>query len=191
VHDQVSVETHLRILTESVVEICPGVPKTDSKHVQYDSGSGLVLVDVQTRNQIAVIDPRSDRIVRRIAVPSCDSDHSLYVDSVHRLAFVTCDRNATLLTLNLRTMRFTGRFKVGDSPDVLAFDSSLRRLYVAAVERGGHGVRRNHARRSAARLRLSRRGGAHRCRRPRDSPGVLRAPAGSKGGPQLLIMRPG
>lgn len=101
-------------------------------NVQYDSRSGRMLVDVQTRNQIAVIDPSSDQIVRRIHVPHCDNDHSLYVDSAHRIAFVTCDGNATLLTLDLSTMRFTGVFNVGDSPDVLAFDPSLRRLYVSA-----------------------------------------------------------
>jgi DNA-binding beta-propeller fold protein YncE len=48
------------------------------------------------------------------------------------MAFVACDGNAKLLTLNLRTMRFTGTFDVGQSPDVLAFDPALRRLYVSA-----------------------------------------------------------
>ncbi len=101
-------------------------------NVQYDSGSGHMLVDVQSQDQIAVIDPRSNKIIRRVAVPHCDNDHSLYVDAPHRLAFVTCDGNATLLTLDLRTMTFTGTFPVGDSPDVLAYDPSLRRLYVSA-----------------------------------------------------------
>ncbi|HEY2650580.1 MAG TPA: hypothetical protein VGI50_01585, partial [Solirubrobacteraceae bacterium] len=101
-------------------------------NVQYDSGSHHILVDVQTQNQIAVIDPRTNQIVRRIAVPHCTSDHSLYVDSPHRLAFITCDGNGMLLTLDLRTMRFTGVFRVGATPDVLAFDPSLHRLYVSA-----------------------------------------------------------
>jgi hypothetical protein len=99
----------------------------EAGNVQYDPGSGHMLVDVQSRNEIAVIDPRDNRIVRRIAVPRCDNDHSLYVDASHRLAFVTCDGNATLLTLDLRTLAFTGTFPVGGSPDVLAYDPSLRR----------------------------------------------------------------
>jgi hypothetical protein len=36
------------------------------------------------------------------------------------------------LTLDLRTMTVTGRATVGDSPDVLAFDTNLRRLYVSS-----------------------------------------------------------
>ena len=101
-------------------------------NVQYDSGSGHVLVDVQTRNDVAVIDPKKNRIIGRIPMPGCVNDHGLYIDSVHRLAFVACDGNAVLLTLDLRSMTVTGRASVGDSPDVLAFDTSSRRLYVSA-----------------------------------------------------------
>lgn len=104
----------------------------EAGNVQFDPASGHVLADVQSRDEIAVIDPKSNRIVRRIHVPNCANDHGLLIDSPHRIAFVACDGNAKLLTLNLRTMSFTGTFDVGSSPDVLAFDSSLRRLYVSA-----------------------------------------------------------
>jgi DNA-binding beta-propeller fold protein YncE len=163
----------------------------EAGNVEYDSGSGLVLVDVQTRNQIIVIDPRSNRIVRRIAVPSCDNDHSLYIDAAHRLAFVTCDGNATLLTLDLRTLRFTGMFKVGDSPDVLAFDSSLRRLYVAA-ESGTVAVfaETAHGARDLGTGYLAT--DAHTVAvDPATHVVYFALQAGSNGGPQLLIMRPG
>jgi DNA-binding beta-propeller fold protein YncE len=104
----------------------------EAGNVQYDAKSGLVFADVQTRNEIAVIDPRRNRVVRRLHVPNCANDHGLLVDAASRLAFVACDGNARLLTLNLRTMRFTGTFPVGSSPDVLAFDPGLRRLYVSS-----------------------------------------------------------
>jgi DNA-binding beta-propeller fold protein YncE len=101
-------------------------------NVQYDAGSGKVLVAVQSRDDIAVIDPKTRRVVRRVALDGCSSDHSLYVDSDHRFAFVGCDHNAVLLTLDLGTMTVTGRASVGPAPDVLAFDPSLRRLYVSS-----------------------------------------------------------
>ena len=44
----------------------------------------------------------------------------------------TCDGNAALLTLDLRTWTVTGRDTVGPDPDVLAYDPGPRRLYVAA-----------------------------------------------------------
>ena len=111
----------------------------EAGNVQYDAGSKRIVVDVQTRDEIAVIDPRTNRIIRRVHLTNCVNDHSLLIDSPHRLAFIACDGNATLLTLSLRTMKVTGTYKVGGSPDVLAFDSAERRLYVSA-ESGVVGV---------------------------------------------------
>ena len=104
----------------------------DAGNVQYDASSGRILVAVQTRNDIAVIDPRSSRVVRRVAVPGCEHPHGLLIDALRRLAFVACDGNAMLLTLDLKLLKVTGKALVGGSPDVLAFDTSLHRLYVAA-----------------------------------------------------------
>jgi YVTN family beta-propeller protein len=104
----------------------------EAGNVQYDPVSGRVLVDVQSRNDIAVINPRTNRVIRRVALPGCEHPHGLLVDAPRRLAFVACDGNAALLTLDLRRMKIIGRTTVGQSPDVLAFDTSLHRLYVSA-----------------------------------------------------------
>ena len=104
----------------------------EAGNVQYDSVSGRVLADVQTRNEVAVINTRTYRVVRRVALPGCDHDHGLLVDAPRRLAFLACDGNAKLLTLDLRRMKITGTASIGASADVLAFDTSLRRLYVAS-----------------------------------------------------------
>ncbi|HSX22822.1 MAG TPA: hypothetical protein VLE97_08635, partial [Gaiellaceae bacterium] len=105
----------------------------EAGNVQYDLGSQHILVDVQTRNDIAVIDPRSERVVRRVTMPAtCRHPHGLLVDAPRRLAFVACDENATLLTLDLDPLKVIGRTSVGPGPDVLALDTSLSRLYVAS-----------------------------------------------------------
>jgi DNA-binding beta-propeller fold protein YncE len=104
----------------------------EAGNVQYDPVSGRVLADVQTRNEVAVISTRTNRVVRRIALPGCDHDHGLLVDAPRRLAFVACDGNAKLLTLDLGRMKVTDTASIGASADVLAFDTSLRRLYVSA-----------------------------------------------------------
>ena len=104
----------------------------DAGNVQYDAATGRMLVAVQSRNDIAVIDPRSSKVVRRVSVPGCEHPHGLLVDGPSRLAFVACDGNAVLLTLDLKRLKVTGSSSVGGSPDVLAFDTSLHRLYVAA-----------------------------------------------------------
>ena len=101
-------------------------------NVQYDDQTGDVLADVQTRNVVAVIDPASNRVVRDIALLGCDHDHGLYLDEKSSLAFVACDGNARLLVLGLTNYAVRQNLPVGEDPDVLAFDPSLHRLYVAA-----------------------------------------------------------
>ena len=91
-----------------------------------------MLIDVQTRNELAVIDPSTLTITRRVPLPGCDHDHGLSFDVVHRLAFVACDGNATLLTVDLNTWQILDTQRVGNDPDVLAYDPAQARLYVAA-----------------------------------------------------------
>jgi DNA-binding beta-propeller fold protein YncE len=98
----------------------------------YDAGSGCVLVAVQTRNQIAAIDPATDRVVGRFAVAGVKRPHGMLVDAPRRLLFVAGEGNATLAVVDLRSMRVTAHLPVGADPDVLAFDAAWRRLYVAA-----------------------------------------------------------
>lgn len=159
-------------------------------NVQYDATSRHVLADVQTLNEIAVIDPSTNRVIRRVHVPSCSNDHSLLVDAPHRIAFVTCDGNATLLTLNLDTLKFTGTFKVGDSPDVLAFDSGLRRLYVSA-ESGVVSVFAETSRSARPLGSAFLATEAHTVAvDPRTHLVYFPLQLGSNGSPELLIMRP-
>jgi DNA-binding beta-propeller fold protein YncE len=162
----------------------------EAGNVQFDAATDRVLADVQTRNEIAVIDPRTNRIVERVHVPGCVNDHSLLIDSPHRIAFVACDGNAKLLTLNLRTMSFTGVWNVGPSPDVLAFDPSMRRLYVSA-ESGVVAVfaeTKNAARRVGTGFLATE---AHTVAiDPTTHLVYFPLQTGSPSRPQLLIMRP-
>ena len=98
----------------------------------FDPGSGHILVAVQTRNEVAAIDPASERVIGRYRLAGAARPHGLALDAARRLLFVANEENATLLVVDLRTMRVTGRHPVGREPDVLAFDPGWRRLYVAA-----------------------------------------------------------
>jgi DNA-binding beta-propeller fold protein YncE len=104
----------------------------EAGNTAYDPHSGHILVNVQDRNQIAVIDPASDQVIDRIGVTDCDTNHGLYIDSDSRVAFVACQGNAKVLVVDLDSKQTTARFDIGASPDVLAFDYGLHRLYVAA-----------------------------------------------------------
>ena len=104
----------------------------EAGNTHYDSVSHCILVAVQTRNQIVAIDPVSERIVQRYDLPGSDHPHGFTIDEPDRLAFISCEGNAALIVLDLRTMKPIQQLKVPDDPDVLAWDPALRRLYVAA-----------------------------------------------------------
>jgi YVTN family beta-propeller protein len=101
-------------------------------NTQYDTVGKHIFSAVQTRNQLVAIDPGSNQVASRSDLPGCKHAHGLLIDAPSRLAFIACDENATLVTFDLRTMQTTGIQTVGDTPDVLAFDEGLHRLYVAA-----------------------------------------------------------
>jgi DNA-binding beta-propeller fold protein YncE len=104
----------------------------EAGNTHYDAVSHCIMVAVQTRNQMVAINPAMERIVARYNLPGCDQPHGFTIDEQDRLAFVSCEGNAALLVLDLRTMIIVDRKKVADDPDVLAWDPAWRRLYVAA-----------------------------------------------------------
>ncbi len=104
----------------------------EAGNTHYDSVSHCILVAVQTRNQMVAIDPVSERIVQRYEWTVSDHPHGFTLDEEGRLAFITNEGNSRLQVVDLRTMKVVQDFKVPDDPDVLAWDASWRRLYVAA-----------------------------------------------------------
>jgi len=99
---------------------------------QYDPVSGHIFVDVQTQDQLVAIDPATNQIIARSALPGCQHDHSLLMEGNARMAFVTCDGNNVLLVVDLaHAMHVLSVQPVGEAPDVLAEDTDRRLLYVA------------------------------------------------------------
>jgi DNA-binding beta-propeller fold protein YncE len=100
-------------------------------NVLYDPRSDRMLVAAQARDELAVIDPEALTVARRISLPGCEHPHGLSLDSDNGLAFVACDHNATVVTVDLASGQILGSARVGDDPDVLAYDAGMHRLYVA------------------------------------------------------------
>jgi len=161
----------------------------EAGNVQYDAGARRMLVDVQTRDEVAIINPRTNKLIRRIPV-ACHHPHSLYIDSAQRLAFIACDADNKLLTFDLRRLKVTQTADVGSGPDVLAFDAGSRRLYVAA-ESGDVAVFAER-RRGLTKLGQAHLASAAHTVAVDSRTHLVYFPleAGSNGRPQLLIMKP-
>ncbi|MFL5562870.1 MAG: YncE family protein [Gemmatimonadaceae bacterium] len=104
----------------------------EAGNTHYDSVSHCIVVAVQTRNQLAAIDPRTERVVARYDLPRSDEPHGFAIDEPGRLAFVTGEGNAMMQVVDLRTMRVVSSHAVGADPDVAAWDPGWRRLYIAS-----------------------------------------------------------
>ena len=104
----------------------------EAGNTHYDSVSHCVLVAIQTSNQLVAIDADAERIVRRYDLPGINTPHGFALDEEGRRAFVSGEGDGALLVLDLRTMRVIQRLRVGDGPDVVAWDPGWRRLYVAS-----------------------------------------------------------
>ena len=100
-------------------------------NTQYDAGSHQILANVQTRNQMVVIDPQTEKIVGRHALAGGESPHGLLIVADKRLAFAACEGDSKLIVVDLKTFEVKQVLTTGEGPDVLAFDPGLQRLYVA------------------------------------------------------------
>jgi YVTN family beta-propeller protein len=101
-------------------------------NVAYDPTSGLAYIAVRPPDQVVAIDPTTGTIADRIRLKHCRGAHGVYVQPQTHQAFVACENNAKVVMVDLRNHRQSAAASVGDTPDVLAYDPGLGRLYVAA-----------------------------------------------------------
>ena len=124
--------------TETVIDADTGAVRAtvplggEVGNVVYDSFLDQMVVAVQGRNELAVIDPTSYIVTQRISTSDCDHPHGQALDVTNQVMFVGCEGNATMVTVDLSKRAVVDRHEVGETPDVLAYDPGAGRVYVAA-----------------------------------------------------------
>jgi DNA-binding beta-propeller fold protein YncE len=98
--------------------------------------ANLIHVAVQTKNQLVVINPQTDKITARYDLKKGNHPHGFYIDAPRNRAYISCQEDNKLIVFNLGSHQEEDVFQVEPDPDVLAFDSELNLLYVAC-ESGG------------------------------------------------------
>jgi len=99
---------------------------------QYDRLGHRIIIAVGQGNKLVEIDPVTNKITAEHPLRDCRGAHGLYLNSSANVAYVACEDNDKLLTVDMRTWMVIASFSVGGTPDVLAFDDQLSRLYVAS-----------------------------------------------------------
>ncbi|HET7152618.1 MAG TPA: YncE family protein [Candidatus Kapabacteria bacterium] len=114
---------------EFVTDIAMG---GDVGNTQYDPVSKHIFSAVQTRDELAEIDPTADTIIARYKLPGCKHPHGFFIDPQTHYALITGEGNDKMVVFDLNSKTIISNASVGGDPDVLAFDSTLHRLYVSA-----------------------------------------------------------
>jgi DNA-binding beta-propeller fold protein YncE len=159
-------------------------------NVVYDTQADRMVVAVQGRNDLAVVDPVSFTVAERIPTPGCDHPHGQALDAIDRIMFVGCEANATMITVDLTNRTVIDHHGVGDTPDVLAYDPEAARVYVAA-ESGWVSIFDHDRGRLIARGSSHLADGAHSLAlNPRTHHTYFPIPKGPKGSPVLWEFEP-
>ena len=124
--------------TETVVDADTGAVRAtvplggEVGNVVYDPSTNQMVVAVQGRNDLAVINPVSFTVAERIPTPGCDHPHGEALDVTDQVMFVGCETNATMVSVDLTRRIVIDHQAVGETPDVLAYDPGVRRVYAAS-----------------------------------------------------------
>ena len=98
---------------------------------QYDSLARKVYVNLRSTNEIAEIDPSTDTLLGKYPVDGCQFNHGMAVDSEHHRAFILCSGNRTFTVFALDTHKSIAHLPMPAGADVVKFDPSMGRIYMA------------------------------------------------------------
>jgi DNA-binding beta-propeller fold protein YncE len=108
--------------------------ESETGNPHYDPVSKRIYVNLQDKNVIAEIDPATDKEVAEYPVGKCRGNHGMALDPEHRLAFLSCEGNDLMTVFRLDTHEPIAYFPQAKGGDVIAYDSGLKRIYVACYE---------------------------------------------------------
>jgi len=100
-------------------------------NVRFDPLTAKIYAPIQSRNELAYIDPKSLQVLMRNPLTGCEHPHGLFIAPSQAIGYVACDGNGRLLVVDLKLGVILDQLPLGRDPDVLDADAATNRLYVA------------------------------------------------------------
>jgi DNA-binding beta-propeller fold protein YncE len=97
----------------------PGKPE-----LAVSNNAGRVFVNIEDKNEIAVIDSGSNKVLKSFQIGSGVEPTGLAIDQMHNRLFSVC-ANRKMEILDSETGRIVSEVAIGSAPDSAAFDSNL------------------------------------------------------------------
>lgn len=91
---------------------------------------GHIFFNVEDKNEIAVIDAQSSKIVQRWPMAACDGPSGLAIDDLHHRLFSVCG-NRKMMVVDAISGKTVATVEIGDRPDAAAFDPASGLVFVS------------------------------------------------------------
>jgi YVTN family beta-propeller protein len=119
--------TIIDAVTRRVIDTLP-----ISGHPEFavSDSQGHIFFNVEDRNEIAVIDAQSSKIVKHWRMASCDEPSGLAIDDRHHRLFSVCS-NKKMMVLDSLSGKIVTTVAIGQGPDAAAFDPDSGFVFVS------------------------------------------------------------
>jgi len=119
--------TVIDAVTRKIIDTLPvfGQPE-----FAVSDSAGHVFFNVEDKNEIAVIDAQSSKIVKRWAIAPCDGPSGLAIDDAHHRLFSVCS-NQKMIVVDSESGKIIATVRIGEKPDAVAFDPAAGLVFVS------------------------------------------------------------
>jgi DNA-binding beta-propeller fold protein YncE len=97
-------------------------------------GSGKAYVNVENKNEIAVVDVAAKKVLAHWALAGCDGPTGIAYDAADKLLIAACD--GTSVVVDARSGKVTQTLATGKGADGIAFDPKQKLAFVPAGRAG-------------------------------------------------------
>jgi YVTN family beta-propeller protein len=124
-------DSHLATLidpsTQTAVATIPlgGAPE----YAAFDASTRLLYQNLHDTNSVVAVDIMKRAVVQGWPLQGCEAPTGMAIDEIHRRLFIGCNANAKLAIFDLDEHRVVATVPIGNSPDSVAFDPALHRIY--------------------------------------------------------------
>jgi YVTN family beta-propeller protein len=91
-------------------------------------GNGKVFVNIEDKNQIAVIDAKAKKVLTRYTLKDCDGPTGLAYDAADKYLISSCDGTAKIIRAD--TGAEVASLKIANQPDAVIFDATRKLAFI-------------------------------------------------------------
>jgi YVTN family beta-propeller protein len=121
------------VIDAATNKVIATIPLGGAPEFARADGAGNVYVNVESTNELAVLDAKRQKLTARWPLSGCNEPSGLALDSAHRRSFSVC-ANSTMSILDLNTGRSVATVPIGAGVDGAEFDAASQNAFSANGE---------------------------------------------------------